>query len=70
MDQGEHSSTAGGVQACTTTLDINLVVSQKIWNNSTPRLSYPTPEHIPERGPTIPQGHSLNYVHSSFIRDR
>ena len=50
-----------------TTLEINLVVSQKIGNSSTSRPSYTTPGHIPKRCSTIPQGRLLNYVHSSFI---
>jgi hypothetical protein len=51
----------------TTTLKINLNISQKIGNISTSRHSYTTPGHIPTRCSTIPQGYSLNYVHSSFI---
>ena len=58
-----------GVQTCTTTLEINLAVSQKTGNSSTSRPSYTTPGHIPKRCPTIPQGHLLNYVHSSFIHN-
>jgi hypothetical protein len=38
-------------------------------NNSTLRLSYTTPGHISKRYPSLPQGHLLNYVHSSFIRN-
>jgi hypothetical protein len=55
------------VQSCPTTLEINLVVSQKIQNSSTSRPSYTTPGHVPKRCSTIPQGGLLNYVHSSFI---
>lgn len=29
VEQGEHSSIAGGLQTCTHTLEINLVISQK-----------------------------------------
>jgi hypothetical protein len=36
-----------GEQTCTTTLEINLVVSQKIGNSSTSRPTYTTPGHIP-----------------------
>jgi hypothetical protein len=56
-----------GVQTCTTILEINLVVSQKVGSRSTSRPSYTTPGHIPKIGFMIPQGHLLNYAHSSFI---
>jgi hypothetical protein len=58
-----------GVKTCTTTLEINLVVSQKTRNSSTSRLSYTTPGHIPKRCSTTPQGQLLNYVHSSFTHN-
>jgi hypothetical protein len=58
------------VQTCTTTLKTILVVSQKTGNNFTSRLTYTTPGQIPKRCPTIPQGHLLTYVHSSFICNR
>jgi hypothetical protein len=56
-----------GVQTCITTLEINLVVSQMIGNSSTSRSSYITHGNIPKSCSTIPQGHLLNYVHSSSI---
>jgi hypothetical protein len=49
-----------GVQTSTTTLEINLVVSQKTGNSFTSRPSYTTPEHILKRCPTLPQGHLLD----------
>jgi hypothetical protein len=55
-----------GVQTCTTTLEINLVVSQEIGNSCPSRSSYAIPEHIPKRCSTILQGHLLNSVHNSF----
>ena len=58
-----------GLKAGTTTLEISLVVPQKIGHSTTRGPSYTTPGHIPEGYSTVPQGHSLNYVHSSFIRD-
>ena len=58
-----------GMQTCTTTLEINLVVSQKTGNSSTSRASYTTPGHIPKRCSTVPQAHLLSYVHSSFIHN-
>jgi hypothetical protein len=44
-----------GVQTFATTLEINLVISQKVANRSTSRTSYTTPGHIPKRFPSIPQ---------------
>jgi hypothetical protein len=68
VEKEEHSSTAvGNANFCTTTLEISLVISQKIGNSSTSRPSYTAPGHIPKRCPTIPQGHVLHYVHSSLI---
>ena len=65
--KGSSPSLLIGVQACTTTLEINLVVSQKTGNRSTSRPSCSTPGHIPRRNFTIPQGYLLKHVHSSFI---
>jgi hypothetical protein len=56
-----------GLQTGTTTLEINLRVSQKIENSSTWRPSYTILSHMPKKCPTIPQGHMLHHVHSSFI---
>jgi hypothetical protein len=39
------------VHTCTTTLEINLAVSQKTGNSSTSTPSYSTPGHIPKRCP-------------------
>jgi hypothetical protein len=62
-NKGSNLALLVGVQAFITTLEIKMMVSQKIRNTS--RLSYTTP--IPKRCSIIPQGHLLNYVHSSFI---
>ena len=59
-----------GVQTCTTTLEINLVVPQTTVNSSTLRPSYTTPACMPKICPTITQGHLLNYVHCSFIHSK
>jgi hypothetical protein len=59
----KQSSIVVGVQTCTITMEINLVVSQKTGNSSTSRHSYTTLGHVHKRYPTIPQGHLLNYVH-------
>ena len=48
VEQGENFSIASGEQTCTTTLLINLAVSQKIRNSSTSRPSYTTPRYIPK----------------------
>jgi hypothetical protein len=40
------------LQTCTTTLEISLVISQKIWNSSILGSSYTTPGHISKRSPT------------------
>jgi hypothetical protein len=56
-----------GMQTGTTTLEINLVVPQKIGIRSTSRLSYTTPRHVHKRCFILPQGHLLKHVHSSFI---
>jgi hypothetical protein len=58
------------VQTCTTTLEINLVVSQKIGNRSISRPNFTTPGYTLKRSPTISQGHFLIYVHSNFIRSQ
>jgi hypothetical protein len=56
-----------GLQTGTTTLEISLVVPQKIGNSSTSRPSYIAPGLIPKRRSTIPQGHVLHHVRSSLI---
>ena len=56
-----------GMQTCTVTLEINMVVSQKIGYQSTSRLSNTTLGHIPKGYRPIPQGHLLNYVYSRII---
>jgi hypothetical protein len=54
---------------CATTLKNNSVVSQKSGNNPTSWPNYTIPGHIPKRCSMIPQGHLLNYFHSSFIHN-
>ena len=56
-----------GLQTCTSILEINLSVSQKIGSSSTWRSNYSTPGHITKRCSTIPQWHMIHYVRSSFI---
>ena len=56
MEQEEYFSIAGVIANWYTTLEINLVVSQKTWNCSTARHSYTIPGHIHKIFPTILQG--------------
>jgi hypothetical protein len=56
-----------GLQAGTTSLEINLEVPQKIGIRSTGRLRYTILGHIPQRCPTMPQGHMFHYIHSGLI---
>jgi hypothetical protein len=42
VDQGEHSPIAGGSVNLYSFLEINMAVSQKIGNRSTPQSSYTT----------------------------
>jgi hypothetical protein len=58
-----------GVKTCTTTLKINMMVSQKIGKPSTSKPSYTTPWHIPKGHSILPQGQLLNYIHSRFIHN-
>ena len=55
------------VQTCTTTVEIGVLVSQKIGSQATSRPSNTTLGHIPRGCSNIPQEHLLNYVHSSTI---
>jgi hypothetical protein len=50
-------------------MEINVVVSQNNGDNSTSSLREITLGHIPKRCSTIPQGHLLNYICSSFIHN-
>ncbi|KAL6085629.1 hypothetical protein STEG23_020222 [Scotinomys teguina] len=67
VEQEEHSSTVGGMQIGTTTLESSMANPQKIGNHSSSRPSHTTLGHILKECPVIPQGHMLNYVHSSII---
>jgi hypothetical protein len=49
-----------GLQTCTTTLEINLTVSQKTETSSIRRLIYIIPRQILKRCSTIPWGHMLH----------
>ena len=58
------------MRICTTTLEINLGVSQKTGNSSTSRPSYTSLWCNLKRYSNIPQNQLLNYIHSSFICNR
>lgn len=53
VKQGSIPPLLVGVQTCTITLEINLVVSEKFASRSTSRPSYTAPGHIPKRDSTI-----------------
>jgi len=55
------------VQTFTSTLQINIMISQKTRNNSIKRQSYTVPGHIPKRCSTVPGEHVLHYVHSNLF---
>ena len=67
--KGDTLSLLVRVQTCKATLEIYMAISQKIGNRSTSRPSYTTPVHIPKTCSTMPQGHLVNYAHSSFIHN-
>ena len=56
-----------GMQTCTAILEISMVVSQKIGNQSTSRSSNITIGHIPKGYSIISQGHLLNNVCSTLF---
>ena len=58
-----------GVQAGTTPLDVSVAISQKIREQPSPKLSNTqyTFGYIAKGCSIMPQGHVLNYVHSSFV---
>jgi hypothetical protein len=55
------------LQDGTMTLEISLVIPQKIGHNITWGPDYATPGYISKRCPNIEQGHMLHYVHSNLI---
>ena len=58
-----------GMQICIVNLEISMAVSQKIRNKSTSRPRNTTLGYIPKGYTVIPQGHLLNYIHSSIIHN-
>ena len=64
--EGNSSPLLVGVQTCTATLEINMVVYQKIGNSSTSRPNNTTPGHRPKGHSTI-QEYLSNYVNNSLF---
>ena len=56
-----------GVQTCTATMEINMVVPQKTENQSTLKPNYTILEHVPNGFFILPQEPLLNHIHCSFI---
>ena len=56
-----------GVQTCTTTLEINVVIYQKTGNQPTSEPSDTSLGCIPKGCSIITQGCLLNYAHCSFV---
>jgi hypothetical protein len=69
VGQREHSSIANGIANLFNYFGNQFCSFQKFGSSSTPRPSCTTPGHIAKRSPSIPQGHLLNYVQSSFIHN-
>ena len=56
-----------GVKTGTASLDISMMISQKIRKQPSTRPSNITFGYISKGCSIVPQGHVLNYVHSSFV---
>ena len=56
-----------GRQGCRTPLDVSVVISQKIRKQPSLRPSNTTFGYISKERSIMPQGHLLNYVHSTFV---
>ena len=65
--KGNTSALLVGMQAGTAPLDVSVVISQKIRKQPSSRPSNTTFGYIPKEYSIVPQGHVLNYVHSSII---
>ena len=67
QSKGKTPPLPGVMQTCIPILEISILVSQKIENQSTTRPSNITFGHIPKVCSTILQGHLINYVHSKIV---
>ena len=56
-----------GVKAGTSPLDSNMIISQKISKQPSPRPSNISFGYIFKGRSIVPQGHVLNYVHSNIV---
>ena len=65
--KGNTSALLVGMQAGTTPLDVSVVISQKIRKQPSSRPSNTTFGYIAKGCSIVPQGHVLNYVHSSIV---
>lgn len=66
-EQGKQSPIAVGVQTCENIMEMNMAVTQKIWNRSTSKPSYTNSGHIHKGRSILTQKHLLSFIHSSFI---
>jgi hypothetical protein len=70
VEQGEYTLISGGCTKFYNNFGNQCRGFSKISvSDSTSRPCYNTPGSISQRYPTLPQGHLLNYVHSSFIHN-
>jgi hypothetical protein len=67
VEQWNTPSLLVGMQTCTTTLEISLMVSAKVGNSSNLKSSYTIPGHIPKGCSTVPQRCSVTYLLNRFI---
>ena len=65
--KGNTSALLVGMQAGTTPLDVSVEISQKIRKQPSSRSSNTTFEYVSKGCSVVPQGHVLNYVHSSIV---
>ena len=67
VGKGNTSALLVEVQAGTVSLDISVEISQKIRKQPSSRTSNTTFGFISKGYSIVPQGHVLNYVHSSIV---
>ena len=65
--KGNTSALLVEMQAGTAPLDISVAISQKIKKQPSTRHSNTTFGYMSKECSIVPQGHMLNYVHSSFV---
>ena len=67
VGKGNAPALLVGVQAGTVPLDVSVAISQKIRKQPSSRPSNTTFGYISKGSSIVPQGHVLNYVHSTFV---